>query len=145
MENETYTETNQADTLSRLDYLLQVVKDRQAIDRDDDRWEFGFDRDAEITISTAWDGASIKVSKTMAKQWIKDSWDTMRRRYDPDDLPHFIVSVSCQFDIELSSYGVIWLKPTVRTERSEANKAYLAEAQQARDEIYSKYHGDDEE
>lgn len=145
MKNKTYTETNQADTLRRLDYLLQVVKDRQALPRDDERWEFGFDRDAEITISTAYDGALIRASKTFATKWIKDSWDTMRRRYDLDDLPDYIASVSTEFDLELSSYGVIWLRPCIRTERTEANKAYLAEAQQARDEIYSKHFGDDEE
>ena len=140
-----YTETNQADTLSRLDYLLQVVKDRQAMQRGDEGWEYGFDSDAEITISTAYDGALIRPSKTMAKQWIKDSWDTMQRRYDLDDLPDYIASVSPEFDLELTKYGTIWLRPTIRTERTEANKAYLAEAQQARDEIYSKHFGDDEE
>jgi len=140
-----YTETNQADTLNRLDYLLQVVKDRQAMQRGDEGWEYGFDSDAEITISTAYDGALIRPSKTMAKQWIKDSWNSMRRMYDPDNLPDYIESVSPEFDLELTKYGTIWLRPRVRTERSEQNKAYLAEAQQAREEIYSKHYGDDEE
>jgi len=145
MNDITYTETNQADTLNRLDYLLQVVKDRQAMQRDDEGWEYGFDRDAEITISTAFDGALIRPSKTLTKQWIKDSWDTMRRRYDLDDLPHYIASVSHEFELELGSYNRIWLRPCVRTERSEQNKAYLAEAEKAREEVYSKHYGDDEE
>ena len=140
-----YTETNQADTLNRLDYLLQVVKDRQAMQRGDEGWEYGFDSDAEIIISTAYDGAFIRPSKTLAKQWIKDSWRTMRRRYDPDNLPHYIESVSPEFELELTQHNAIWLRPHVRTERSEQNKAYLAEAEQARDEIYSKHYGDDEE
>lgn len=145
MNDITYTETNQADTLRRLDYLLQVVKDRQAMQRDDEGWEYGFDSDAQITISTAYDGALIRASKTFATKWIKDSWDCMRSKYDLDDLPDYIESVSYEFDLALTSYGTIWLRPCVRTERSEQNKAYLDEVEKVRSEIHAKHYGDDEE
>lgn len=97
----------------------------------------------DITLYTLCDGASVKISKTYAKRWVKDSWATMLRRYDPK--PDFIESVEPTMEFELTKWNTLRLSAKLKTVRTDKNLAYLAEVKKARDEIYAEHYGVDEE
>lgn len=91
-----------------------------------------------IVLYTLCDGASVEISKTHAKRWLKESWASMLRRYDP--LPHFIESATPTMELTLTKWNTLRMYAKIKTVRTEKNQAYLDEAKKAREEIYAKHY-----
>ena len=113
-----WTEYNAKDALNRLDYAIQMTKDEDEAPR--------------VMIHARECG--LEINKTIARRYIKTAF----HRMDNDSLRNaeFIASAESTFEIHKTDYGVIWVTPSLKTTRTEENKAKHALMDAARKEIW---------
>ena len=113
-----WTEYNAKDALNRLDYAIQMTKDEG--------------NDPKIRIIAR--ECALQISKNIARNYIKESFDNMDRHHMRD--AEFIASAESTFTVDKSNYGAIWVNASLETTRTEENKAKHALMDAARKEIW---------
>lgn len=105
-----YTELTKADTLNRLNYLVQVHKDR-ANDESIPSWRR---KDPlEISVCTSGDLASVELSMTKAKELIKKTWDRMLPEAERTVRDRDFVSAIPTMELYLTDYGTLWMYASI--------------------------------
>lgn len=119
-----YTETNCKDTQDRLNYLFQIVKDNP-----DDYPDI-----THVTVYTLGEGSSVKLSKTAARKWIRESWNRMERETQRP-LASFYESRSPETELTLNRYN-LHVFHRINNVRTEENLAKLAKIEEIKIEVF---------
>ena len=130
MESKVYTEYTAKEASERLDYILVMVKD----DKDYQDYQ-GNPPSIRVHVSEC----SLAISKTLAKTYIKESFERMSReaqRVDNGEI-EFMESYKPAFKFTVSAYS-IWADARPETERTAENKAKHVELDKHRDEIWGR-------
>lgn len=113
-----WTEYNAKDALNRLDYAIQMAKDEG--------------KEPEIMLYAKECG--LEINKTIAKRYIKVAFERMDNNSLRD--AEFIASAESTFGINKTSYGTIWVNASLKTTRTEENKAKNVLLDEAKKEIW---------
>ena len=128
MDNLEYTEHTAAEASERLDYILVMVKDNEEY-----RDYQGNPPPIRIHVSEA----SLVISKTLAKAYIKESFERMNheaRRVANGEIEYMeSYTPAFKFTVNASS---IWVDARPETERTAENLAKQAQMQVHRDAIW---------
>jgi hypothetical protein len=119
-----YEEANCKDTQDRLDYLFQIVKNNP-----DDYPDI-----THVTVYTLGEGSSIKLSKTAARKWIRESWGRMERDINRP-LPSYCESKTPSTELSLTNYHLLAYH-RIKTVRTEENLAKLAKIEEIKSEVF---------
>ena len=113
-----WTEYNAKDALNRLDYAIQMTKDENE----------------ELKIMLYAHECGLTINKTIARRYIKKAFDNMDRHHMRN--AEYVASAESTFTINKTDYGVIWVNASLKTTRTEENKAKHALMDAARKEIW---------
>jgi hypothetical protein len=113
-----WTEYNAKDALNRLDYAIQMVKDEG--------------KKPEIMLYA--NECGLEINKTIARRYIKKAFERMDNNSLRD--AEFIASAESTFVIHKTSYDTIWVNASLKTTRTEENKAKHALVDKAKKEIW---------
>ena len=128
MNNLEYIEHTAAEASERLDYILVMVKD-------DEEYRDYQGNPPSIQIHAR--ECALEISKTLAKAYIKESFERMNheaRRVADGEL-EYMASYKPAFKFTVSKYS-IWVDAQPKTERTAENLAKHAQMQVHRDAIW---------
>ena len=131
MESKVYVEYTAKEARERLDYILVMVKDDE-----DYRDHQGNMPEIRVHVSEA----SLDISKTLAKTYIKEAFESMNeqaRRVANGDI-WYMESYKPAFKFTVTHYS-IWVDARPETERTAENKAKHAEMDKYRAKVWSDY------
>ena len=133
MEDKVFKEYTAKEAIERLDYILVMVKD-------DEEYRNHRGESPAITIHAR--ECSLKISKTLAKEYIKGAFENMNHeaRQVADGNIWYMESYKPAMKFTVTPYR-IWVNACPETERTAENKAKHAELNKHRAKIW----GHDEE
>tara|TARA_R110002012_G_scaffold58404_2_gene151529 strand:+ start:1202 stop:1606 length:405 start_codon:yes stop_codon:yes gene_type:complete len=130
MEQQKYVEYTTKEASERLDYILVMVKD------DEEYRDYqGNPPPIRVHVSEC----SLAISKTLAKTYIKESFEYMNheaRRVANGEI-EYMESYKPAFKFTVSAYS-IWVDASPETERTAENKAKHAQMEKHRDKVWGR-------
>jgi|TARA_A100000172_G_scaffold80516_1_gene70298 hypothetical protein len=127
-----YTELTQAETMNRLNYLVQVHKDR-------DYPLYGV-RSLKITLFSHGDLAPVVISMTKAREVIRDTWKRMPRDAERMVENGLFVSAIPTMELHLTNYGTLWLSAHIEREAGPELQAKWDAVQATREEQFPEHY-----
>ena len=129
MESKVYTEYTAKEARERLDYILVMVNDEE---------EYRNHRGELPKIMIHARECSLKISKTLAREYIKEAFERMNeeaRRVANGDI-YYMESYKPAFKFTVTQY-TIWVDACPETERTAENKAKHAKMDKYRAKVWS--------
>ena len=133
MKNENkHTELTQAGTLNRLNYLVQVHKDRPD--------SLYGRKSLEITLFTHGDLAPVVISMTKAKELIRETWQRMPRDAERMVESGRFVSAIPTMELYLTEFGTLWLSAHIQREAGPELQAKWDAIQATREQQFPEHY-----